>query len=143
MIYFVRQSGSNYIKIGYTDSAIELRLAALQTANPRKLELLAVIDGDETTEAEYHRKYWQHKTDGGTEWFEIPASEIQGIKELCNDKHHKDTSSITGDSAFDVRQVRRRQEYKVAQPGENVPGSGSAFDDAVDKFIFSSLRGKH
>jgi len=73
-------TGSDFYKIGYTsydDTAGRIR--ALQTACPCKLEVVATIAGDEAIEREYHRRFWQYRTNGGDEWFEIPTDKAKEL----------------------------------------------------------------
>jgi len=67
--YFVR--AGDKVKIGRSTD-VEGRMRSLQTANPHRLELLCVIDGDE--EANWHR-YFADRHVGG-EWFEISNDDL-------------------------------------------------------------------
>ena len=71
MIYFIKQS--QFIKIGFTESPLK-RLSQLQTANPIKLEVLLIIDGDRDLEVKYHELFKDHAHRG--EWF-YDCSHIQ------------------------------------------------------------------
>ena len=144
MVYFIRQAGSNYVKIGYTSGEeATARIASLQTANPRRLEVLAIINGDESTEAYYHRKYWQYKTDGGMEWFEMPPSVIEELKGLYHEQQSNDNHcGIEGPSPYDVRPLRWGQQYPITEQREDVPGRTAAFDRPLDQRLFSALRRK-
>lgn len=72
MIYFVQDSQSLAIKIGYAASP-EDRVAALQTANASSLCLLASIPGGRSDEAELHRRFAAARLVG--EWFR-PTPEL-------------------------------------------------------------------
>ena len=48
-------------------SKLEARLASLQTGNPEKLEVLAVICGSLTMERAFHAVFAEHRLQG--EWF--------------------------------------------------------------------------
>ena len=134
MVYFIRQSGTNYIKIGFTSRKIDKRLLEHQTSNPAKLILLGIIDGDENKEAEIHRKYWHYKSSGGSEWFELPEEIINQI--VQGDLKHEsnnDILQVIRDSPFDVRPVLGRQQHSITSQREDVSDAGTLFDNARDQ----------
>jgi len=143
MIYFIRQKGTNYIKIGYTARDVSARLRELQTSNPLPLEIILTLEGDEIREQEMQRRYYQYLSTGGTEWFNIPDTIIDEIKgceyERGTIKHY---SGINGASPFDVRQVFGRQLNIIAGERKNVSGR-HAVDDTSNQHLFSFVRGKH
>lgn len=71
MIYFTQDSGSLNIKIGFTEKedlpAAEARAKNLQTGNPSKLVVLAVMPGTKQDEKTLHEKFDKHCVGG--EWF--------------------------------------------------------------------------
>jgi hypothetical protein len=67
MIYFIQDTRSLDIKIGYTSRPVMDRLAALQTGNAGKLEVIAVVPGEQSDEAELHRRFAASRLHG--EWF--------------------------------------------------------------------------
>lgn len=77
MVYFIQDSVTGSIKIGFTDGppclpvALE-RLRALQTGNAHPLKVLCLVDGDMAREAAFHLQFedaWMHG-----EWFSpVPA----------------------------------------------------------------------
>lgn len=74
MIYFIQDSGTLAIKIGYTaGDSPEARRKALQTGNPSPLVLLAAAEGDTTDEAALHRRFAEARIGG--EWFR-PVPEL-------------------------------------------------------------------
>lgn len=70
--YFVRCEETGKIKIGKS-TGVQERVRHLQTANPSRLTLLHVIDGD--LETELHARFSQYRVRYDGEWFH-PASEI-------------------------------------------------------------------
>lgn len=66
MIYFITENDS-YVKIGYTESDPEGRLAGLQTGNPRKLQIYRVVEGDIGREKALHKQFDDLHING--EWF--------------------------------------------------------------------------
>jgi hypothetical protein len=71
MIYFMWDSGSNAIKIGFATDADE-RLRNLQVANPNPLFLLGTTDGDIERERSLHRRFAGLRIAG--EWFRADPS---------------------------------------------------------------------
>jgi hypothetical protein len=67
-VYFIRETGDDgHIKIGTTAGSPHVRLRALQTANPRPLELLGAIPGDASVERKLHERFSHLRLAG--EWF--------------------------------------------------------------------------
>ena len=74
-VYFIRQKGTNLVKIGRTLSDPIKRMAALQTANPHDLELLAI--SDDAPEAYYHGLFRSKSVRG--EWYRLEDNDIVSI----------------------------------------------------------------
>jgi hypothetical protein len=69
IVYFIRDTGTNYIKIGRTDGDPEDRLSCLQVGNPSELIIVKLIECDDSIalERELHKKYAAFHIRG--EWF--------------------------------------------------------------------------
>jgi hypothetical protein len=145
MIYFIREQHTNFVKIGFTSGETpEARRSALQTGNPRKLVVIAVVDGDEQRERELHRRYWENKTEGGDEWFALTDEQIKLIVEGgLNEQRENHPRPIAGDSSFDVRPLRWRQYDAIAGGRKVLPRRATAFDHSGNQPVFVTLRGKH
>lgn len=66
-VYFIEEDGG-YVKIGLSHlGLVRNRLAGLRNANPRKLTLRRIVEGDVFTENRLHR-YFEHLHVRG-EWF--------------------------------------------------------------------------
>lgn len=77
MIYFMQDSGSLNVKIGFTASVgAEARRRQLQTGNPSRLVVLATMSGTEQDEGRLHKQFDAHCVGG--EWFR-PAPEILSL----------------------------------------------------------------
>lgn len=61
------ENGWGCLKIGYAGSP-EARCAALQTGNPRRVELITKIPGGRAVEKAFHRKFAEYRI-GQSEWF--------------------------------------------------------------------------
>lgn len=70
-IYFIAGRGGA-IKIGYSRDP-KARMRAHQTSHPEPLRLIATVHGGRDLEAEYHRRFAEHRVNG--EWFK-PAPEL-------------------------------------------------------------------
>ena len=73
MIYFIQDTATLNIKIGFTKGCPQARLESLQTGNPSELVLLAILDGERPQEADLHDWFKEYRIAG--EWFR-PGSEI-------------------------------------------------------------------
>jgi hypothetical protein len=69
-VYVVRAVGDPPIKVGIAKN-VRHRIASLQTGNPRPIELLALLVGDEALEKFWHYQLRDHRMTG--EWFDGPA----------------------------------------------------------------------
>lgn len=76
MIYFIQNTTSLMIKIGYTGGDPAQRLRSLQTGHADRLELLGSIRGDKHLERTLHRKLNKHRVTG--EWFR-PDDEVMKL----------------------------------------------------------------
>ena len=74
MIYVINEHNSDNYKIGFTAGDPRARLTALQTGNPSKLTLFAIIEGDINKEKELHKDLQSRRTIG--EWFQFSSEEI-------------------------------------------------------------------
>lgn len=66
VVYFIRD-GVGAVKIGFTSDSPEKRLAALQTSNPNRLELVGFFPARKCDETTIHRYFRRHRLRG--EWF--------------------------------------------------------------------------
>ncbi len=128
MIYFIQDSGTLDIKIGYTATSAEARMATLQTGNPSRLVLLATIAGGRPAESALHAWFAAHRVSG--EWFR-PASMIlayllrsDGIGDMLRDAAEwleaRSRSDSFSHSDADIREM--------------------ALDDGIDGCVFDFAR---
>jgi|HubBroStandDraft_6_1064221.scaffolds.fasta_scaffold16635_6 hypothetical protein len=66
MIYFIRDTVSGYIKVGFS-LCPEYRFKDIQSTSPSELVLVGTVDGDKHGERELHRRYREYRVRG--EWF--------------------------------------------------------------------------
>ena len=74
-IYIITDADRQAFKIGYTSNPdVRRRLSSLQTGNPRKLLIVGSNPaGSRSHESEVHRQLADHRTDGGSEWFDATS----------------------------------------------------------------------
>jgi Meiotically Up-regulated Gene 113 (MUG113) protein len=79
VIYFIRDEGTGFIKIGWARNA-KVRMAELQIGNPRKLTLIGCFKSRHRWEARIHRHFSKNRIRG--EWFEGTAELYATIANL-------------------------------------------------------------
>lgn len=72
MIYVIQAGDQGPIKIGFAINP-KNRISQLQTANPKKLRILKIINGGSDTEREIHKRLSAYRMNG--EWFQ-PCAEV-------------------------------------------------------------------
>jgi hypothetical protein len=78
MIYFVQPQGRPFVKIGYAERDVGIRIDELQTANPDDLILLGTMPGSQDREICIHKRFAHLRVRG--EWFHF-TSEIRSFIE--------------------------------------------------------------
>lgn len=81
-VYFIQNTVTKAIKIGYTGSKVEYRLKSLQTGNEAKLSLLFFVEGEVDLEYKLHIYFASKRLEG--EWFNVTEQEIK--EALSSDK---------------------------------------------------------
>ena len=89
-IYFIRESGSHYVKIGYSNDPPS-RLGELQTGNPHTLEILFLVQLTDLSaarriEKSFHDRYARSKTQG--EWYILSENDLADVRlatEIANE----------------------------------------------------------
>ena len=77
MIYLILDDHSRAVKVGFTLREGSRRVRDLQCANPNKIELIALIEGDYKLEKKIHHALdgedmlFGNHGEGGTEWVEL------------------------------------------------------------------------
>ncbi len=77
-VYFARASGTDHLKIGYTDGEPVTRLKSLQTGCPYRLEIEDAVEGSCQTECFVHEALRAYRTPGG-EWFRITVEQLRAF----------------------------------------------------------------
>jgi hypothetical protein len=103
MIYFIKNTVTHAVKIGYSRNPNK-RLAHLQTATPDPLTLLGTIQGGLEHETAFHQRFRQHKLQG--EWFKPDIlNEVLDIiaQDAASPQQLKMNVIVAGDSRFAAR----------------------------------------
>lgn len=88
MIYFMRADSA--VKIGFTRqrSSLSKRLEDLQSGNPKRITVVAMMAGDEEDEQRLHARFAQHRLTG--EWFKLCDDLRTFIETNCRPCLHND-----------------------------------------------------
>lgn len=94
-IYFITD-GTEFVKIGNTAGNVMERIANLQVANPRRLELIGTIECEDVrvVERQIHNKFRDRLHFG--EWFRLSKQEAAHFLRVY--KHYKQTDLINATS---------------------------------------------
>ena len=80
-------SDSERYKIGVATRSIEDRLRELSTGNSHEIHLVNKYESEHYKKIEswLHRRYANYKTEGGTEWFNLPAEDVIAFTKICEE----------------------------------------------------------
>lgn len=82
-VYFIENTESGNIKIGWAKSDPEKRRRTLQTGNDSELRLLGWIPGSKRHEGGLHLEFAKYRIRRDAEWFETSRRLREYIKEHC------------------------------------------------------------
>lgn len=105
IVYFIKEE-NGYIKIGHTNGDVYNRLKQLQTANPRKLSVVRIleIENSQALERSFHEIFKDERICG--EWFDISESDVDEcfsiLKEILPEKINN-SFSATGNFFVDTK----------------------------------------
>lgn len=75
MVYVINMRGTSHYKVGFTNGEPLRRMAALQTANPIPLDLVAAVDGGRDLEAKVLRR-WGRSSRAEGEWLTLSKKQL-------------------------------------------------------------------
>lgn len=136
-VYFIQEYPRGYVKIGFAENDVMMRLAALQTGNPRLLKVVGIIDGAGVEiEAELHNAFRAARVRG--EWFRPTPELMSYIKESSTEPA---ISTVASD-----RIAKRRDSERGVMTGseiENALGVNNWLGIVTyDAFKFAAIGGK-
>lgn len=91
MIYFIANSYSKSVKIGYSLSPKQ-RFSQLQIGNSYKLDLIGVMKGDREVERDIHNKFKKYHIRG--EWYKLNDNIIKFITEYATIIKNRDNTFV-------------------------------------------------
>lgn len=108
MSVYIITDGEHH-KIGYTDLQVERRVAELQTGNPRRLVVVAVLGGGRLLEQNLHAMFAEKRVVG--EWFKLDLIDLAKI--VCWECSHCGASRVNcpNDSSAVEVGVRRALDW--------------------------------
>lgn len=115
-VYLIKCSLTGYTKIGVASDPLS-RLKSHQVGCPQKLEMAAVVEGDETLESQLHRAFGDKWVRG--EWFALTDQDIRAVISGT-----VQPVAIVGHRTLrDVSRVAQRKEARRAQLAARTPRS--------------------
>lgn len=119
--YVVQAEHGGPIKIGWTGSHPEARLAEMQTGSPYALRILATIDAD--VERELHEKFKHLRAPGGTEWFVLTAEVAVWLKTDQRLKHRSGAAAhgLLGRAEPVVHRLLDEQPLTLGEAAKKLP----------------------
>jgi hypothetical protein len=141
MIYFVKDTGSESIKIGYSKKPAK-RLAGLQTANPHKLILLGTIKGTPEDETTIHARFVEYRLAG--EWFrgeiiemvlDIIAAEQKKSCKVVRGERMENSDTIQGVSQLPGLKMKSPTLELTEEPGKPQYDKNSVYCGVTLKYI--------
>lgn len=130
MIYFLQDSKTYAIKIGYTSGSGESRASQLQTGNASELVLLAEVPGGKDDEAKLHKMFAEHHIRG--EWFNPAPRLILSIHSLVSQKTVYDLRPSTPGSRVANLVNGHLQEFSILMSPLTVYLSGKIEGEGSD-----------
>jgi DNA-binding XRE family transcriptional regulator len=117
MIYFIQNTETKHIKIGYSDN-VRSRLSDLQISSPHELAILTICEGGIEVEKELHDKFNDHYVRG--EWFNPSEELISYINEFK--------------TYIGLRKLRRDKKMTMEEVGKIMSISKQGVSDLEDRY---------
>lgn len=92
-VYFIKVTGRNIVKIGYTTTHPETRLSKLQTSCPYPLELIAAIANCRRSDERAHHDFFAEERVNG-EWFTYTPFMQTFLRMVCEEDCRRKGVSI-------------------------------------------------
>ena len=114
MIYFIR-SYNEFVKIGRSYD-VQARIIGLQTGSPRKLKVMAVMEGHSQTEIGLHQMFEKHRAQG--EWFRLTQELkwfIRAVQEHPSENNIKTLYKLSLQMRISAKAKRLGKTHKLAK----------------------------
>lgn len=122
MIYFIQNTETKHIKIGYSDN-VRSRLSDLQISSPYELAILTICEGGIEVEKELHDKFNGHYVRG--EWFNPSEELISYINEF---------PPYVNKTYIGLRKLRRDKKMTMEDVGKIMSISKQGVSDLEDRY---------
>lgn len=122
MIYFIQNTETKHIKIGYSDN-VRRRLSDLQVTSPHELSILTICEGDIELEKELHNKFNDYYVRG--EWFNPSEELISYINEF---------TPYVNKTYIGLRKLRRDKKMTMEDVGKILNISKQGVNDLEDRY---------
>ena len=109
MIYFIKEDGTNYVKIGYAED-IKLRLRKMISDNPRRLILIRSLEGDKVIEKKLQYHFGDKRVKG--EWFEFCDEMMTINHNEIEDVNINSRQSLLKYKSI-INQINKRLDYLI------------------------------
>jgi hypothetical protein len=131
MIYLIKSE--DYVKIGYAKDPYK-RLRWMQCANPKPLELIAVLEGDYLVEGLLHQQFADNNVRG--EWFKIDDILLKSFEDFMLDEPVLGNSSKVSSARYnknkfeptvsdEERETRSERAHRLIAEGKIGPQFGA------------------
>jgi hypothetical protein len=124
-VYFFRQVGSPYVKIGFTNSeSVAIRFTSFKMYSPIGAIIEAVIESSNAKELEtaLHKKYEAKRVSG--EFFQMTPEEVEAVRSANEGTDERDLRNavelfISSSSCDDMRKMKNMVSQYVPKSGRN------------------------
>ena len=122
MIYFIQNTETKHIKIGYSDN-VRNRLSSLQTTSPHELAILTICEGGIEVEKELHDKFNNYYVRG--EWFNPSEELISYINEF---------PPYVNKNYIGITKLRKNKKMTMEDVGKILNISKQGVNDLEDRY---------
>jgi len=121
-VYFFRQVGSPYVKIGFTNSeSVAMRFTSFKMYSPMGAIIEAVIETSnaKALEGELHRRYSAKRVEG--EFFQMTPEEVEAVRSANEGTDERDFRNavemfIAASSCDDMRKIKNIMSKQLTKP---------------------------
>lgn len=121
MIYFIRDEGTQHIKIGFTAGSGQDRLRDLQTGCPGQMVLHLRIEGSRQDETAWHDRFADARLRNPGEWFQPVLELLLAIMEAKVSQLEKENAQLREklEAEYERLHVARLQLGSLSVSAEN------------------------
>ncbi len=137
---YLLKAGEDHYKVGVALDVLE-RIRSIQTGNPLKIELVAVVHVPEAQATEHKLHVWlaKNKSGGGTEWFKLtPMEALELVTKMTSLSITSDISRYLTMRNIVIRQTKLEREwedFKAKVVKEDEPKKPHIVDQTTDELL--------